>query len=665
MADVEVQLGERLGDPVEHADTVTGAHLDDGAPRRCVVVHLDRGVGDVGGGGAHPRVVRMARSARRCSSASRPFEHAVEVVTELLPVGRAHERFDHELVDRHAVAVAPRPGRADVLAVQGEQADDGREQPRPVRADEREVRAVTFDQQAATCADHQARRAVVELRLRLVGRVVQEIGHPPHQLGDQLRLPRRPRRRSGGERVGLGEGGEQLQRLDRADGVRHHRDRRRIGEVAAGRDRRQQQVVTHEIDEHRLVGWREAHPFGDPHPSRRRAHQVDPGGGVVARVPLAQVVQPGTDEQQVGTGDASRELRRLGRRLHQVAIDGEGVEGVALRLVAHRRPLREDARDQVVLIERLEHLDRLMAGTEERDESVAGGAATARRAPERGRRAARAWSSRSARPGVRRPRRPAASSWRRTAWRCRRARRRRRAARARGRSSCPVRCRGRRAGERRATIGRASTTRCGPRTRGGTSARRRHRCRGRRPAGPATRARVDRSPARRCGATRRGRRATAPTRRARPGRPPGAGRRHRGRGSTAMSRSPPRPSFSSGSSRKPSSPATAWRSRTNASRRASEPGARRCHCAPARVVRSFANGSSPATNRASTSPSSVLKSLSATASASATVRTLWSSFTCASQIGYQIRSAMVAMSRGLVCSSRRSMSLPGHISPRP
>ena len=106
---------------------------------------------------------------------------------------------------------------------------------------------------------------------------------------------------------------------------------------------------------------------------------------------LADVVQERADEEEVRPIDAVGQLGGERGGLQEVTVDGEGVVGVALRLVAHRRPLRNEAHQQAVLVERLDLVD----GRSSRDR--AGRRATARvssvqGSPGGGMRSARRWS---------------------------------------------------------------------------------------------------------------------------------------------------------------------------------------------------------------------------------------------------------------------------------
>ncbi len=135
---------------------------------------------------------------------------------------------------------------------------------------------------------------------------------------------------------------------------------RRIGHVG------QQEVVLHEAHQHLDVGRWETEPRADA-PDERH-----PLGRVIARVPLAEVVEQRPEQQQVGTIDPAGEGGGVGGRLPEVAVDGEAVVGVALRAAAHGRPLREQPHEDPPLVERFEHVDRPVPLAEEGDELVHG-----------------------------------------------------------------------------------------------------------------------------------------------------------------------------------------------------------------------------------------------------------------------------------------------------
>lgn len=113
-----------------------------------------------------------------------------------------------------------------------------------------------------------------------------------------------------------------------------------------------------------------------------RAVEADPGGhvlrddlaghGVVAGPALADVVQQGGDQQQVGAVDAAGELRGADGRLDQVAVDGPDVDGVALRAAADALPVGQQPGDQALGLQGLPDLDGRGARAEQRDELFAG-----------------------------------------------------------------------------------------------------------------------------------------------------------------------------------------------------------------------------------------------------------------------------------------------------
>ena len=89
------------------------------------------------------------------------------------------------------------------------------------------------------------------------------------------------------------------------------------------------------------------------------------------------------------------------------------------------------------------------------------------------------------------------------------------------------------------------------------------------------------------------------------------------------------------------------------------------HCARASSASLRVRAASPATWRMSRRLVAVSRSSAARRSASFTVRTLWPSFSRASQTGYQICSATFSMPRLVSCSRSTSRSLEGASSPRP
>ena len=101
-----------------------------------------------------------------------------------------------------------------------------------------------------------------------------------------------------------------------------------------------------------------------------RATSAIPSCRVIAWGSLAEVVEQRSEQEEIGPIDTAGEGGGVGGRLPQVAVDGEAVVGVALRTAAHRRPLRQQAHEDAVLIERLEHVDRPVPLAEQGDQLV-------------------------------------------------------------------------------------------------------------------------------------------------------------------------------------------------------------------------------------------------------------------------------------------------------
>ncbi len=102
-----------------------------------------------------------------------------------------------------------------------------------------------------------------------------------------------------------------------------------------------------------------------------RADDLDADGGVVAREPLADVVQQGADEEEVGPFDVLGQSGGQCGGLEQVPVDGEAVVGVALRLVAHGGPFGQEPHEETVLVERLDLVDGGRALGEQVDQGLA------------------------------------------------------------------------------------------------------------------------------------------------------------------------------------------------------------------------------------------------------------------------------------------------------
>ncbi len=134
------------------------------------------------------------------------------------------------------------------------------------------------------------------------------------------------------------------------------------------------------------------------------------------------------------------------------------------------------------------------------------------------------------------------------------------------------------------------------------------------------------------------------------------------------SRRPPRPSFTSGSSKKAASPARACRLRTDALNWANHLDACFRHIASDRSASSSVSAASPAMWRTASIDVAVSRSEAARFTASPTDRTAWPSLRPSSHTGYHNASATSATSAGLArpdVINTTSMSLCGDSSRRP
>ena len=309
----------------------------------------------------------------------------------------------------------------------------------------------------------------------------------------------------------------------------------------------------------------------------------------------------------------------LRRGFEQMPVDGEAVVRVVLRPAAHRLPLRQQAHDEAVLVERPRRpgwrrgrcaSSATSASRVSGGQGAAGGAA----------------SSRSRSRVAREIGAPVAAGGGRDAHRQRRIVQGASAVthdlvvaehdagahdailpRDSGRS-------GPSGSSRSDATGRRSSSRsCAPRSTsvhqgvgvaGHPAPRRRHRAAG---------ARAGRSPSRWCGEVRRARRAASrPRRRTRARTGATSGSRASVARSAFTSRSPPRPSFRSGSRRNATSPKRWWRSAVASASARSHFLCLRCQPSSARRARSSPSFVSPAIVRASSRPSAALRSRSAT-----------------------------------------------------
>ena len=128
-------------------------------------------------------------------------------------------------------------------------------------------------------------------------------------------------------------------------GPGHVGDGGRVVQIAPRGRVGQQEMVAHQFDQGLHVGGDEPHTGGHP------TDDVHAHLGVVAREPLADVMEQGPDEQQVRPLHPVGELGGQRGGLEQMPIDRKGVVGVALRLVAHRGPFGDEADQEPVLVE--------------------------------------------------------------------------------------------------------------------------------------------------------------------------------------------------------------------------------------------------------------------------------------------------------------------------
>lgn len=190
-------------------------------------------------------------------------------------------------------------------------------------------------------------------------------GHPLDQVGDERAPPGRPGGRSGGQRVRLGQGVQQLQRALRPDRLGDGPHGGRVLQVAPGGGVHEQQVVPYEGREYGDVVAVEADARGDVLGDDLVGHRM------VAGPALADVVQQRGDQQQVGAVDAAGELGGAHGRLDEVPVDGPDVHGVALGAAAHPLPVGQHAGDQALGLQRLPDLDGGLSRAEQGHELLA------------------------------------------------------------------------------------------------------------------------------------------------------------------------------------------------------------------------------------------------------------------------------------------------------
>ena len=322
-------------------------------------------------GARHATLVPLGVGVRTFGDARLDREPAVEgereVALDARPRGLRSVRIGHAELRECAAVGGVRGGRHHVEAVHGEHSRDFAEEAGTVVGGDGQQLAVGDDARAAR-------------REQLAVRCSRELGQP--RLGDlaaghqrldaldeqrhELGLRRSPGGRPRRARVGLGQGTEQVQCLDRRHALGDALDRRRVVEVAAERDLRQQQVVGDQLDQHVDVGSGVAQTRAEP------ACDLDAGVGVVAGAALAEVVEERAQHEQVGAGHGCGPRRRDRGGFEEVPVDGEAVVGVALRSRSHRLPLGEDPRPHAAVVESLDHRDRVGAGEQQSDEELAG-----------------------------------------------------------------------------------------------------------------------------------------------------------------------------------------------------------------------------------------------------------------------------------------------------
>ena len=288
------------------------------------------------------RRTSRARSATRACTASRPSSARTRSrSTRGHGVSSRNGSDDAELRERAAVVARVRRRRHDVEPVEREHAGDLAEDAGPVVGHDGEQLAAGR-RSAVPGSDEQ--RAVLGVR----------------ELGD-LDLARGRRRpctcvtRStssatscafagphaagpGRERVGFGQRGEQLQRLDRrdllGDALRSSPGSSRSRRIATSDSSR---WLRDQLGEHVDVG------VGKPEPRRRAAARARrrPRCGR-RRSPLPRSCSSAPMTSRSGRSTRSAQRRRVRDGLEQVPVDGEAVVRVALRTRAHRLPLGQD-----------------------------------------------------------------------------------------------------------------------------------------------------------------------------------------------------------------------------------------------------------------------------------------------------------------------------------
>ena len=109
-----------------------------------------------------------------------------------------------------------------------------------------------------------------------------------------------------------------------------------------------------------------------PDPFAHVARHDLTGDAVVTGPALPDVVQQRRQQQQVGAGDVAGQGGGVGGALHQVPVDREAVQRVALRPVPYPLPVRDQRGQQPLLVERLPDRDRARPGPEQGKQLIAG-----------------------------------------------------------------------------------------------------------------------------------------------------------------------------------------------------------------------------------------------------------------------------------------------------
>ena len=253
------------------------------------------------------------------------------------PVDVLH-RVDPELRRRHAQLVGVCGGGEHVQPVERQHPGHLTEGAGGVRAHDRDQVLVAVD--VHLTGGHLRHRVGVGEQLPPPDRLVLPAEHvtgPLDEFGDQPLLPGVPRRRPGRLRVGDGQRVQQLERADVTGEVGDELRGRGIRDVATHGDVGEQQVVLDHRHEGRDVRLAVAQPRCDA------LDQLHPDLGVVARIPLADVVEEGAEHEEIRTIDRVGELGGVGRGLPQVPVHGEAVVRVSLRPRSIWFPLGQDA----------------------------------------------------------------------------------------------------------------------------------------------------------------------------------------------------------------------------------------------------------------------------------------------------------------------------------